>query len=519
MEHQSTEEPNTRNTEMVFGHPRGAIYLFLLELWERFAFYGVKGGLFLYLVQDFLRGGPHLADTRATTIVSVFIAFVYLGTVYGGFVADELLGHLKSSIWGAGLMVVGYFLLFLSIEPLFFTSLGLIVVGHSLFKPNITTILSKAYKEHYNGEKADQGFTLFYFAINIGAFLGYVICGFIGELVGWTFAFLTSGLAMLTGLLVLVRGKQAGLFKNLEKPRQSKVVKDRLKQPLYMILVIGVVPVIAILIQELDYKSAGHLSWTGLVLLLLFILWLYHFRADKKEKKKILAFALILANIVVFFTFFEQISLSLLYFAEEYVQLGFIFSMHTSAFNPAFIIVLSIPVTKMWSYLSKRKKNPRSSLKFSFGLFLTAIGFLWFALSVFRLPTDAERTSLWYIFFGWLFISIAELFISPIGLAKIAQLAPKGRNSFFIGFYYFGISIAGLLAGQLAVQPQLSEGRNWLIDRVCGWVKSIADTESLPSEMLDFGVLFSTISMCAFAFALIMLVLSPCLDRLMGDVH
>ena len=183
-----------------FGHPIGLRTLFLTEMWERMSFYGMRALLVLYMTGAIsqLEGGLGFSQIDAQAIYGIYVGMVYFMVVPGGWLADNLLGHQRAVLWGGIVIAMGHFTLALPLQETFFLGLALVVLGTGLLKGNISTIVGELYSGR--DEQRDSGFTLFYMSINIGSFLGFLICGYLGEKIGWHWGFGAAGIGMLLGL-------------------------------------------------------------------------------------------------------------------------------------------------------------------------------------------------------------------------------------------------------------------------------------------------------------------------------
>ncbi|HEY7906462.1 MAG TPA: peptide MFS transporter, partial [Wenzhouxiangella sp.] len=187
------------NSTEFFGHPSGLHTLFFLELWERFSYYGMRAILVLFMVAAVDAGGLGLPDATATAIYGLYTAGVYLLALPGGWIADRLIGQQKAVWYGGIIIAAGHFALAVPMQEMFFLGLVLVVVGTGLLKPNVSTIVGELYPE--GGSRRDAGFSIFYMGINVGAFIGPLICGFLGETINWHYGFAAAGVGMVAGLI------------------------------------------------------------------------------------------------------------------------------------------------------------------------------------------------------------------------------------------------------------------------------------------------------------------------------
>lgn len=190
-------------------HPKALFALFMVELWERFSYYGMRALLVLYMIAKISTdtdGGFGFSDAKAYGIYGAYGALVYLTPIIGGYFADKMMGFRKAILWGSLLMAAGQFTLFLNNQTTFFLGLALLVIGNGFFKPNISSMIGRFYPD--GDPRRDGAFTIFYMGINIGAFLAPLTCGVIGEIEGWKYGFLAAGLGMLVGYLTFFVGTE-----------------------------------------------------------------------------------------------------------------------------------------------------------------------------------------------------------------------------------------------------------------------------------------------------------------------
>jgi len=205
-------------------HPRALFTLFMVELWERFSYYGMRALLILYMTASVVDGGFELTDAEAYGIYGAYGALVYLTPLIGGYFADKLIGFRKAITIGAILMAIGQFTLFMNNDVTFYLGLAILVVGNGFFKPNISSMVGRFYAEGDN--RRDGAFTLFYMGINMGAFLAPLTCGAIGENEGWQYGFLVAGIGMILGYLVFIWGQSTGAYEEIGKEPDLKVEEN-----------------------------------------------------------------------------------------------------------------------------------------------------------------------------------------------------------------------------------------------------------------------------------------------------
>ena len=502
------------NEATMLGHPKGLFYLFFAELWERFSFYGMRALLTLYMVNEIFEALA-TRDMAAAAVYASYGSLVYASTVIGGRVSDTLLGFRKSILLGGILMALGHFVLAIEYDIAFYLALGLIVVGNGFFKPNISTFVAALYQD--NDPRKDSGFVIFYMGINIGGFVAPLLCGWLGASYGWHYGFGLAGIGMLTGLAFFWQGIKAGVFAQEGLPpsqeRLDKKVMGLSNDHWVSILAFLSAPVIAFMLSSYEAIAGGNtflgdqnvvnLLFKGIGIAVALYLGYILFQATVEERKKLIVAIFITVFMTLFWGFHELSGSVITLFADRNVDLSLINASQTNALNSMFIIILSIPISLLFTYLSKKNLNPRTPFKFGIGLLLAGVSFYVLKLS----ETAANENNLVpfsYLIIMYFLISIGELFMSPVGLSKITDLSPRRIVAFMMGIWFLSSSYAfqlvGFIGKQLAVESSDKQVNN-------------ADSLTIYIEGFEF------ISMYAVGAGIVVLILAPLLNKLMGDVH
>lgn len=501
-----------------FGHPKGLYYLFFAELWERFSFYGMRALLMLYMVEQVFEALA-TRDTVAAIIYSSYGSLVYAAPVIGGRIADQLIGYRRAILLGGTLMAIGHFVLTIENNVMFFLALSFIVVGNGFFKPNISTFVGTLYPP--GDIRKDSGFTIFYMGINIGAFASPMLCGWLAASYGWHYGFGLAGVGMVAGLLFFWSGIKAGVFtdKGLPpKPQELEVKKMGIKAKYWVpILAFLAVPIIALLMSSYEYIADGtsflgevtivNILFYGLSVVILGYLIYVLSKVTADERKKLIV-AISLTLFMTLFWGFHELSGSIItLFSARNVNLWLINAAQTNALNPLFIILLSIPISGLWVYLARKNLNPRTPYKFAMGLALLGLGFYILFLSK-NFASDSGMVPFIFLVVMYLFISLGELFMSPVGLSKITDLSPASIVAFMMGVWFlssaYAFQIVGFIGQKLAID-HIEEGAEELG----------AGFETL--QVYTQG--FESIAYVALGGALVVVILSPLLTRWMGKVH
>lgn len=407
------------------GQPKALYMLFMVEMWERFNYYGMRALLSLFMISTVI------GFTKATSskIYGMFTALVYLTPVLGGYLADRYIGKRHSITIGAILMAMGQFTLasYELINPILAlgTGLTLIIIGNGFFKPNISTIVGELYEP--NDPRRDGGFTIFYMGINVGAFFAPFVCGFLGEPTDpmnvleaykWKYGFMAAGTGMIIGLIwyLVSQNKYLGhiglrpVTKNdIDEDPEEKAKAEAAKKPL-----------------------------------------------TDEEWDKIKAIFTFVFFAIFFFAFFEQAGTSLNFFAKEATNLTPVLPIigqitlkasYFQAVNPIFVVLFAPLFAKLW--LKMGTKDPSIPSKFGWGLFLQGIGFAAVAIGAALYQANGPVSAIWLILV-YLFCTMGELCLSPVGLSMVTKLAPLKFMSLFMGVWLTASFFGNLLAGWLA---------------------------------------------------------------------
>ncbi len=538
----------TNQDDQLFGHPKGLFYLFFAELWERFSYYGMRALLMLYMVNEFF---TYITDEayREEMSFGIFAAYgslVYATPVLGGMIADKFIGFKKSIMLGGILMALGHFFMAFYFKSdvlgfevsainhfFFYAALALLIVGNGFFKPNISTMVGRLYPE--GDDRRDSGFTIFYMGINTGAFIAPLVCGWLGYEYGWHYGFGAAGIGMIAGLLVFMKGMNAGVFgDNGQQPTEyieKKMYGMRTDYFFYLVAAL-MVPIAAFLVKynAMELLEGMHLHSSLLSLLGVVILGILAKKMmvlSKMEVFRLLSVLVLTLLITVFWSFFELAGTAITLFAERNVNLTLMNASQTNAINPGYIIFLAIPFSMMWVYLSKTQRNPTTPNKFALGILQLGLGFLVFAMSA-QYMDAAGRTPFMFLMIGYLLLTTGELFISPIGLSKVTELSPKSMTAFMMGVYFLSSSYAHYISGAIAKLTTTNEAgvvpepgfMTSIIEKVTGFVGGYSDSsvEGVQS-LVSYTSVFTQVGVVAIGMAILAFLLSPILKKWMHGVH
>ncbi|HET9229039.1 MAG TPA: peptide MFS transporter [Thermoanaerobaculia bacterium] len=481
-----------------FGHPVGLMTLFFTELWERLSYYGMRALLVLYMTAATTAGGLGFDAERAGAIYGLYTAAVYLLALPGGWLADKILGQRRAVFWGGVIIALGHFALAIEDIRFFYFGLVLIVIGTGLLKPNVSTMVGELYPE--GGARRDAGFSIFYMGINLGAFAGPLICGWLGERVNWHWGFAAAGFGMVAGVIQYVLGArhlgQAGLQPNASEDQEARGRTLR-----NLLIGVAVVAAFAVLwsLGVIPVSVQSVAGYTGAIIVGLAIAYLVSQLVagglDPVEKKRMIVIFVLFVFSALFWSGFEQAGSSLNLFAERLTDrtLGS-WEMPTTwlqSVNPLLIITLAPVFAWIWVALAKRNLEPSSPAKFAWGLILLGLGF---GVMVWASILTAEQTK--QVGMGWLCLTYllhtcGELCLSPVGLSTVTKLAPHRKVGQMMGVWFMSISLGNLIAGLVAGQ-----------------------FEKLPLPQL-FGAVFATTA----GAGLILALLARPIRKLMSGVH
>lgn len=540
----------------VLGHPAGLFVLFFTEMWERFSFYGMRSLLILFLTASFTDGGWEWTRENASALFGSYVGLVYLSTMLGGYFADKVIGFRWAVVVGATLMTLGHASMAIETEFSIYLGLVLLVFGNGFFKPNMTSIVSEMYKDR--PEKKDGAYTLFYMGVNAGAFFGILLCGYLGEKVGWTYGFGLAGIFMFFGMLQFWLSQNIfgdiGLKPNKESKAKAEALDTDKRNPfspiqLAAIAFSSLLALLWLLNDPASKISGGKVNVFSFLgengnsiaivsaLVVFIILLIYRFtQYSKITKEKLIAVTFFAFLTIFFWAIFEQSPNSLTIFANDYtdrvltgnwsvvflvmnslitilplviitwvlillfkqtfklyaianiiLSVSFIIiwtiaiwmlakdyytagylslsddtlkflkidkvttaltevpATWFSTLNSLFIISLAPLFSKWW----ESKYNPAANLKYGIGMGLLALGMACVAFGASGIEAGAKTASvsmIWLILV-YLFHTMAELCISPVGLSYVSKLVPARMIAFMFGVWYLAVAIGMKGAG------------------------------------------------------------------------
>lgn len=438
-----------------FGHPLGLLILSMNEMWERFSFYGMKTILILYMVSTTDKGGLGMSYAEAAAIYGLYGCLSSAVILPGGWISDVLWGQRKTLLYGGIVITFGHLAMAVTHNFFFYTGMGLIILGTGLLKPASTVMVSQLYRE--SDPRQEAGYTVYYMCINIGALLGGLVCGYLGQRVSWHYGFGAAAVGMVLGLLVYVIG-----WKILGPVGRASgdALNRELYQKNFRWLMIGSVATLAVVggITLGNLTGFFSLSFPQLVQIMSVILiilpaayFVYLFRSEnwtKDERSRLFVIVILFCASVFFAAGADQRGSLFTLFADQLTRceiFGWEFpSTWFTAVNPAMIILLTPFFAWLWPTLGKR--NPSVSGKFAWAMFLSAASFAVMIFASLAVGENGERVGPSWLVLNIFLITLGEMFLGPVGISAFARLSPQKVVSQMMGIWFLKGSLAGLMA-------------------------------------------------------------------------
>ncbi len=482
-------------------YPKQLWYLFTVEMWERFCFYGMRGVLTIFMADKLL--GLSLSDKDANLKYGAIQAFVYAFTFIGGIFADKILGFKKSLLFGGIVMIAGNLLIAFSPQDLFYLGITLSIIGTGFFKPNISSMVGELYKE--GDSRRDAGFGLFYSGINIGALLGGAVCVYFGTSkdYGWSYAFLSAAVVMFIGLITFVITKKS-LGPIGDSPLVTMPVKKRtVREVVVYIGALLSIPLIFIMIKNTDYTD--YFMYTIGPLAVLYFLYETYMEKDGKAQRKLLAAFVFILFSVIFWAFFEQSGGSLALFAKENLHHNLLFfdinpNIVNNTSNSLFVIIFSPILGLVWLAMAKRKIEPNTLIKFGLGFLFLALAFYVFYYTKFFADGNG-LTSLNIFTLAYFVITFGELCLSPIGLSIMTKLSPKRLSGMMMGMWFLASAYGQYAAGLLGAG-----------------MSSPDENASALTKLEGYTSGYYQLALYALIAGVVLIIISPLVRKLMQEV-
>ena len=480
-----------------FGHPRGLSTLFFTEMWERFSYYGMRALLILFMTAPLATGGLGFDTATAGAVYGLYTSMVYMTTLPGGWIADRLIGQRRAVLYGGIIIASGHFCMAFPSLATFYLGLFLIVIGTGLLKGNVSVIVGQLYSA--NDTRRDAGFSIFYMGINLGAFIAPLICGYLGQRVSWHMGFAAAGFGMVLGVIQYQLGAKYLGAAGLEpvpaaSPEAGAALQRRVR------LVGGLVAAALALFGVMAYSGAISVTavadGAGVMLLIttvVFFAWLLLSGGwTPQERKRLYVIALFFLAAALFWSLFEQAGSTLNLFGDRDTRTSvFGWSFPSSWFqsmNSMFIWMLAPVFAWLWIRLGSRE--PSTPVKFSLGLLSVGAGFAVLVVAS-QLAAGGVQVSPMWLTVVYLLHTCGELCLSPVGLSAMTKLAPARIGGLMMGVWFLATSVGNFIAGRLA-----------------GFY-----------EQMPLPTLFTTIALFGIVAGFLLLLLSPAIKRMMGEVN
>jgi len=477
-------------------YPKQLWYLFFVEMWERFCFYGMRGVLVIFMVDQLF-----LKEDHASEQYGAIQAFVYAFTFIGGIFADKVLGFKKSLFFGGIVMILGNLLIAVAPHDFFYYGIAFSIIGTGFFKPNVSSMVGELY--HENDGRRDAGYGMFYAGINVGGLFGGALCVYLGKFYSWQLCFLSAAIVMFLGLITfLFTKKYLGPIGDSPLLHLEKN-KRRIREIAVYALSILSLPFIFIMVKNTKYTD--YFMYTiGTIAVLYFAYELFKL-ADAKLQKKLFAAFLFVFFYFLFNSIYEQSGGSLSLFAKDNLNDQLLFftidpNVVNNSSNTFFVVVLSPLIGLLWIWLGKRKIEPNTLIKFGIGFLFLAASFYIFYLTKF-FANSKGIASLNVFTFAYLITTIGELCLGPIGMSIITKLSPKRLFGMMMGLWFLASAFGQLAAGKLGAQISRSNTGDTLVSKLQSYTEG-----------------YYQLAIYSLVAGLILLAISPFIRKLMQEV-
>ena len=475
--------------------------VFLIEMWERFGFYGMQVLMVTYMIKKL-----GFVDSKANLVWGAAAALIYATPAIGGWVGDKLIGTRRTMLIGAVVLGLGYAMLWIPTDNAYFLyiALGVIIVGNGFFKPNAGNLVRKIYEG--DDTKIDSAFTIYYMAVNIGSTISMLLTPWIRDYVGarygddwgWHTAFGVCAIGLVLGLINYTLMHRT--LAHVGSPSDDEPLNFK-RLGMVFLASIGLVFVAAFILQN-EMVARICVYAAGVVILAIFIHLIRS--SEQHERAGLIAALVLVAQTIFFFIFYQQMSTSLNLFAQKNVDLSFnLFGLHLfnwipeqfQSLNAIWIVLLSPVLVLIYNTMGKVGKNPSVAAKFAWGFAAVALGFFIYGVGA-RFAVNGQVSS-WIMVWGYGLYSLGELLVSGLGLAMIARYVPARMGGFMMGAYYVASGISQYLGSVVA---------NFA---------SIPEHISNPVESLTiYTALFNKLGFAGIACTLIAIAMLPLMSKL-----
>ncbi|MET0249033.1 MAG: peptide MFS transporter [Sphingobium sp.] len=456
----ATNDPTVPVEPTWLGHPRGLYLLFFVEMWERFSFYGMRALLIFYLTQHFL-----FSDREASFAYGAYMSLIYLSPLMGGYLADRYLGQRKAVLFGGIVIAVGHIVLGLESDRVDATGLGLfwlglatVITGTGFLKSSSSALVGQLYPR--DDVRRDPAYTIFYMGINLGATLGPIICGWLGQTWGWHWGFGAASVGMIAGVVGFALAKP--VLRGQGEPPDATALRRKVGGLISVEALVYLSSLAAIAFCWLLIQNHDVVGWALAVagpLAALYLLWEAFFRMETIGRDRMLAVLFLLVVNPIFWGLYEQTGSSLALFTDRFTDRNILgFAVPASMFqsvNAAYILLFGPVMAAAWIALARRGLEPSTPAKFGIALMLVGAGFL---VLVGGAGTQGALTPVIYIFLLYFLHSMGELCLSPVGLSAMSKLTPARMVGLMMGIWFLAMALGQYAAGMIAAATGGEDG-------------------------------------------------------------
>jgi POT family proton-dependent oligopeptide transporter len=491
----------------ILGHPKALWQLSNIEMWERFAYYGMRAVLAVYVATTFFSNYGDQANAEASLVYGGYTALVYATGIIGGYIADHVLGYQRSILLGAIIMAAGLFILLVEDLNWFLVGLAVIVAGNGLFKPNISTMIGKLYAP--GDVRRDSGFTIFYMGINLGALIAPIVtAAWIGATWGMKWGFFAAGIGMILSTLFLEVAK--GSLGKVGRPAEGKDGWGRF----FAVGAGALVMAVGVFFLLSASTVLGYLL-VGIMLALMAYFIIAGIKSgDKVQLHRYIAMLILFVANACFWALFEQAGSSMNFFAREFVtpMYGSMETWQNGGFgifqslNPLYILLFAPLFAAIWPWLEKRNINPSIPRKFALGLIQVALGFYILVFAIANFQNAAGLVPWFFLAFCYLLHTTGELCLSPIGLSMVTKLAAPKETGMAMGGWFLSIAMAQYVAGIIAAIASGGGGGGHGAAAVAG------------AGISQYSETYMMLFWIGLGFGIAYLVVAPLINKLMHGV-
>ncbi len=490
LNNQSTLPNSTKNS--LIHHPKGLSYLIATELWERFAFYIVQGLLVLYVVHRF-----SWSDSRSYALAGAYTALVYMSPLIGGYLADNIIGQSRALIIGGVILIIGYSLIAMGSQASLLLGLGSVVLGNGFYKPNVSTLVGNLYTKEDN--KREGGYTLFFVGFNIGSFLASFTIGYIKNAFGWQLSFLLAATGIAIGLSIFLYGRRY-VIDSFDILQISKGTPP--KSIPWFRMTTGFLFIIAVATCLLFYSQLSNIAFMlfGLGIAAYFLVLIT--KHPKEQAQKLCLLLLLMIISVLFWGLYFEEYLAVNLFVDRVVDRNF-FNIRLPAtfflsLEPFFVVTVGAYFARLLR--TSPSLNIPMLNKFILALVCMALAYGTLTISTF-FPMLAGQVHPYNIVLYYLFITLGQLFLYPIGMAAVLKLSPKNMQGFMMGAWFFTLGLGGSLGGLFGNLAKINKDQ----------------LSSLTTERLIYQHAFLSYTLIALAGVILILILKPFARYYLGN--